>query len=83
LRQETKILRAHQSGDDLAIANGFESFAALVAASRHLPVHEGAEQFVALTPDGREFIWSEQDIQDLDDEEKQTGPFRPGDAGLS
>jgi hypothetical protein len=71
-----RIMRAHATGNDLAIANGFNSFEALVAASRRIPEHDGREEFVAIDPDGREFIWSEEDIEDLDAEEERSGPFR-------
>jgi len=71
-------MRAHQSGNDLALANGFKSFAELVAVSRRIPEHDGREEFLAITPDGREFIWSEDDIEDLDAEEFRSGPFRSG-----
>ena len=67
-------MRRHQTGTDLALANGFESFEALMLASRHVPDHDGSEHFVALTPDGREFIWSESDIEDLDAEERRLFP---------
>ncbi len=68
-------MRQHQTGDDLAKANGFESFEALMLASRHLPEHDGREQFIDVTPDGREFIWDEAEIEDLDDEERRSGLF--------
>jgi DNA-binding MarR family transcriptional regulator len=71
-------MRAHQSGNDLALANGFKSFEDLVAVSRRIPEHDGREEFLAITPDGREFIWSEEDIEDLDAEEQRSGPFRSG-----
>jgi hypothetical protein len=56
--------RAHQSGDEFARANGFATNAELRAASRHIPVHEGPQQFVALAPDGTEVLGSDEDINE-------------------
>ena len=60
---------SHQSGEEFARANGFASFAELRAESRHVPVHEGPQQFLALAPDGTEVVWSEEDINDLQSDE--------------
>lgn len=57
---------SHENGDHFARANGFESFLALLAASRHVPDHGGAERFMAVAPDGRRFLWAESDLEDLD-----------------
>ncbi len=57
-------MHGHQTGEDLARANGFPSFRALMAASRHLPTH-GPEQFLATSPTGHRFLWGEDDIAGL------------------
>lgn len=62
---------AHQTGEEFARANGFATYAALKTASRHLPVHEGPQQFVALAPDGTEVVWSEEDINELDENDER------------
>jgi len=54
----------HQTGDELARANGFRTFRALLASSRHIPAH-GPEQFLATTRDGHRFLWGEDDVREL------------------
>lgn len=53
---------AQQTGEDLARANGFPSFRALLASSKHIPAH-GPEQFLATAPNGHRFLWGEDDIE--------------------
>ena len=57
---------ARQTPEEFARANGFNSYEALLAASRHLHFHDGIEHFAATTPDGRELLWDENDIDDID-----------------
>ncbi len=65
LTRET-IMRAHQSAEEFARANGFRSYYSLLTASRHIAGHDGAEHFVAHCPDGRELVWDEDDVNDLE-----------------
>jgi hypothetical protein len=60
----------NQTGEEFARANGFAAFSELMAASRHVPVHEGPEQFVTLCPDGHELFWSADEINDLDRDDR-------------
>ena len=64
-------MHGHQTGEEFAKANGFASFSELRAASRHIPAHEGPEQFAAISPDGHEVFWSADDISDLDREDTE------------
>jgi hypothetical protein len=57
---------ARQTQEEFARANGFSSYEALLAASRHLHFHDGIEHFAATTPDGREILWDENDIDDIE-----------------
>ena len=62
----TDVLRYHfvdqatESFEDLAHRNGFDSFAALFAASRALLDHGGVRWYIALDPRRRWFVWNDQ-----------------------
>jgi hypothetical protein len=59
-------MRAQQTAEEFARANGFESYYSLLTASRHVAGHDGAEHFIAICPDGRELLWDEDDVNNLE-----------------
>jgi hypothetical protein len=48
-----------QAKGGFAPANGFPSFELLLSASRRVAAHDRYEHFIAVCPDGREFVWDE------------------------
>jgi hypothetical protein len=53
------------AAESMARENGFESFQALLRASRFIPV-PGPPQFLATSPDGCRFLWGADDIAGSD-----------------
>ncbi len=71
---------AHQTAEEFARANGFPSYAWLLAASRRIAFHDGYEHFLAIRRDGRELEWNEDDMRVIEPDRSRTGSLvrQPG-----
>ena len=59
-------MKTHQSPEELARANGFHSFVELLAASQRIPSPDEVGHFAAITSDGDEFLWDDDEVDQPD-----------------